>query len=199
MAAWLRTDEQVEAAGALETANQAATHVATEVYQWRWVILALHNALQGFMVIALRGSDGLAPLRNDIAAAWLKAYRANEPPPKEKLDSFLSLYSKIKGGRMRQYIHSVSFQSQGSQDWSVKKLNDLRNDFVHFLPRSWSLEVSGLPKICRDCVDIVEFLGWKCGNVHWSDSSVGQRALHAIGELRSELQAVASKYGGTAA
>ncbi len=199
MAVYLRTDEQVEAAAALETGGHAAARVALDVYDWRWVVLALHNALQGFMVIALRGSDGLAPLRDKIAAAWLKAYRSNQPPPNEELDSFLNLYSKIKGPRMRQYIHSAIFQAKGSEDWSVRKLNVLRNQFVHFLPRSWSLEVSGLPRICLDCVDVIEFLGWKCGNVRWSESSVEQRAVAAVRELRAELSKLASKYGGTAA
>lgn len=199
MAVWLRTDEQLEAVGALETAAQTSVGVAGDVYHWRWVVLAVHNALQGLMVIALRGSDGLAPLRDDVAAEWLKAYRAGHVPPEEKLDRFLNLYAKIKGRRMRQYIHSEPFRPTGSQGWSVKKLNSLRNEFVHFLPRSWSLEVSGLPKICLDCVDLIEFLGWKCGNVHWNESSVEQRAVQAIQELRTELARLASDYGGAAA
>jgi hypothetical protein len=66
MAIYLRTDEQVEATASLETAGESAARVAIDVYQWRWVVLALHNALQGFMVIALRGSDGLAVLPDSV-------------------------------------------------------------------------------------------------------------------------------------
>jgi hypothetical protein len=199
MAIYLRTDEQVEATASLETAGESAARVANDVYQWRWVVLALHNALQGFMVIALRGSDGLAVLPDRVAAEWLRAYHAKQPPPQEKLDSFLRLYAKIKGPRIRQFIHSVPFRPGNSHDWSVKKLNALRNQFIHFLPLSWSLEVSGLPRIALDCVDLVEFLGWRCGNVHWNESSVEQRAKSSTQALRAELSALVSKYGGTAA
>lgn len=56
---WLKTDER-EAASALEAVAEWSGRVATKVDYWKWVVFALHNATQGFMVLSLRGSNGLA-------------------------------------------------------------------------------------------------------------------------------------------
>lgn len=38
---------------------------------------------------------------------------------------------------------------------SFKRLNALRNDFAHFTPRGWSIELGGLPKIFSDIIDVI--------------------------------------------
>ena len=84
---WLRTNEHEEAKASLEAVAEWAARVSVRIDFWKWVILALHNAAQGFMVLALRGSDGLRPLKTDVAAAWLDAYRNGGAYPVERLDS----------------------------------------------------------------------------------------------------------------
>lgn len=88
---WLRTDETLEAVSSLEMVANTLKNVENDWYQWKWAILALHNSLQGFMVLALRGSNGLNCLRDDIAEKWLIAYRSGGEYPQEKLDRFLNL------------------------------------------------------------------------------------------------------------
>jgi len=162
---WLRTDEHEEAVSSLEAAAVWSVQIEKKMDYWKWVVLAIHNASQGFMVLALRGSDGLRPLKDNVAAEWLTEYQEGGEYPMEKLDSFLNLYKKVKSDTMLFFVHSKKFTPIGSQGRSDKKLNSLRDDFIHFLPRSWSLEVSGLPRICLDCLALMEFLGWECGNV----------------------------------
>lgn len=191
---WLRTDEHEEVVSALEAVAEWSGRIETKIDFWKWVVLAMHNAVQGFMVITLRGSDGLRPLKNDIAAEWLIAYREGGKYPKEKLDSFLNLYKKIKSDSMLFYVHSKKFIPSGSQGRSIKKLNSLRDDFIHFLPKSWSLEVSGLPQICLDCIDVIEFLGWESGNVPWYDENHRERARQAIDLARARLIDIEKTY-----
>ena len=74
------------------------------------------------------------------------------------------LYRK-PSDRMMMYGHSQPFKPQGTQTESVKMLNHLRNEFIHFLPKGWSLEASGLPQVVKDCVNIIAFLAFECGNV----------------------------------
>lgn len=80
------------------------------------------------------------------------------------MDSFLNLYKKIKGNPILGY----KFEPKRQQGRSVKKLNRLRNEFIHFMPRGWSIELSGLPCIFRDCLDVLSELGetnamrWEC-------------------------------------
>lgn len=194
MEKWLRTDENEEAVTALEMVAESVRSVLGDLYRWKWVILTLHNAIQGFMVLALRGGNGLLALKDDVAAAWLEAYRQGTSYPQEKLDNFLNLYNKIKNDRMLFYVNSQKFVPTGSQGRSVKKLNELRNNFIHFVPKGWSLEVSGLPDICLDCLDIIEFLGWKCGNTLWHELSVEQRAKNALLKAKKSLQRIKQNY-----
>jgi len=43
------------------------------------------------------------------------------------------------------YVHGKKFIVKPDHDWAVKKLNELRNQFVHFAPKGWSLDLLGLP------------------------------------------------------
>ena len=164
---WFQTDEHEEAISALDAVAEWSGYLNKRIDYWRWVILALHNATQGFMVLALRGSNGLLALRDDVALKWLIAHREGGEYPEEKLDQFLKLYKKIKSDRLLFYKHSKKFTANKHHDRNMKRLNGFRNEFIHFIPRSWSLEVSGLPDICLTCLEIIQFLGWKCGNIWW--------------------------------
>ena len=196
---WLRTNEHEEATSALEAVAEWSERVQRDIGYWRWVVLALHNTVQGFMVLSLRGSDGLRPLKDDVAAQWLTAYREGGQYPVEKLDTFLNLYKKVKSQRMLFFVHSKTVTPTGTQGRSMKRLNALRNDFVHFLPRSWSLEVSGLPEICLDCLAVVEFLAWECGNIFWLKEGQRDRVQAAIALARSNLGNLGRSYASPAA
>ena len=195
----LRTNEHEEAASALEALAEWAERVEKDIGYWRWVVLALHNTVQGSMVLALRGSDGLRPLRDDIAAKWLTAYRDGGQYPVEKLDSFLNLYKKVQSDTMLFFVHSKKVIPSRTLGRSMKKLNSLRNDFVHFLPRSWSLEVSGLPEICLDCLALVEFLAWECGNIIWHEEEHRERGKAAITLARNHFNSLERVYTTRAA
>ena len=46
-----------------------------------------------------------------------------------------------------------------NQKYSIKMLKKtLRNNFEHFKPKGWSIEVHGLPGIAIDILDIIRFL-----------------------------------------
>jgi len=196
---WLRTNEQEEATSALEAVAEWAGRVERDIGYWRWVVLALHNTVQGSMVLALRGSDGLRPLRDDIAAKWLAAYREGGQYPVEKLDSFLNLYKKVQSDTMLFFVHSKKVIPSRTLSRSMKKLNSLRNDFVHFLPRSWSLEVSGLPEICLDCLALAEFLAWECGNIIWHEDEHRERGKAAIALAQNHFKSLERVYSTRAA
>jgi hypothetical protein len=195
VAHYLRTDEAEEAVSALEMVSESLAGVKSDIYRWKWALIALHSAVQGFMVLALRGGNGLSALKDDVAAAWLEAYEKGTPLPQERLESYENLYRKIKGNRMLIYVHSKKFAPKGTQGGSINKLKDLRDDFIHFVPRGWSLEVSGLPRLFADCLDVIEFLGWDCGNVLWHEAAVEARAKNAISSARVSLQQLSVSYG----
>ena len=191
MPAYLRTDTQEEAISALQMAASSLEAIAIDCYRWKWAVLALHAAVQGFMVLGLRGSNDFEVLSSAAAKDWLAAVEAGDPPPldQKRLDSFLGLYRKVKSDRMLRYVNSKQFRPGKTHDRSLAMLNELRNEFTHFLPKHWSLEVSGLPSICGDCLDLIEFLGWDSGNVMWIDEGSETRAHRALAEARRQILA----------
>ncbi len=209
---WLRTDEALEAVTSLEMVCDQLPKVMDNPHSWKWVAISLHNALQGYMVLALRGSHGLNVLTKKCKKDWLSAYwKKPRVFPERKMDSFLNLYKKIQAGRelydeqircgrkldrknsdlMMRYMNSQPFKPEGTQTDSVERLNDLRNEFIHFVPMLVSLELGGLPQIVQDCIDIIDFLAFECGNILWHDKSLETKSRDLIKRIRLQLKAVA--------
>jgi hypothetical protein len=183
---WLRTDEAREAILAICMVKEMLNRVSDEPYYWKWVVLALHNTLQGYMVLALQGSNGLRVLKDDCAKAWLDAYeRGDGSYPKPRLKNFMELYKSIQSDQMRIYEISQPFTAHGSQGRSVKLLNKLRNEFIHFTPKSWSLELSGLPKLTDDCIDVISFLAFESNNLLWHEGQMEVETRELIDQVRS--------------
>jgi len=193
-AEWLITDGSVEAVSAFEVFEEELQRVTANPYRWKWAIISQHSGLQGMMVLALQGSHGLHVLRPEDARRWLEAHDRGGPYPKDlKLDDFLELYKKIKSDKMLMYEHSQKFVPKGMQGGSVKLLNRLRNEFVHFTPRVWALELAGLPVMATDCLEIAEFLAWQSGNVFLREHDLTERLKAACASAHNFLGALRQK------
>ncbi|MCD8549072.1 MAG: hypothetical protein LRY74_01090 [Shewanella xiamenensis] len=120
MGVWLRTDETEESVSALEMLRDSLVKVNEDVYQWKWAVIAAHNALQGFMVLALRNGNNLAVMSEKAAGQWLEAYREEKPLPEERLDSFLNLYKKIQGEYMLTLVTAKKLNATPKQSRSTK-------------------------------------------------------------------------------
>lgn len=190
MTSWLRTDEAEEAVAGLEAAARFLSETSRDPYAWRWAIVSLHIATQGFMVVVLRDSAGLLPLRDNVAKAWLKADRNGGELPVERLDSFGNLYRKVKRAKVAGYLAGKPFKPTGSQDRSIRLLCSLRNQFIHFLPASWSLDLNGLPTMARDVLAFIEFLSRDYRTIIWHNEQHPGRSTAALSSARRALDSI---------
>ncbi len=193
---WIRTDELTEATKSLDVLYKFLSCVADDSYYWKWCIIAIHNAMQGFMVCALTGSNGLNVLTKDSANAWIAALENGSAYPKEKLDSFLCLYEKTKGKRMLMFVHSARFIPNNTQTNSIKIVNSLRNDFTHFTPKGWSLQVNSLPEVFLDCMNYLDFLLNKSNNIIDIEQIHTLAARRLITQITEQLMNLKDLYGG---
>lgn len=179
---WLRTDEKENAVDSLEmTAELLKRMKDTNTKSlWKWISISLFNALYGFCICAIQGTN---PDRVKEIDKTTRQY-------KDKLISFQEALKRTqKHGWMHQFMHSQTLTLTTDQKQNIEKLRkDIRNNFEHFTPKGWSIEISGMPKTVSDTIDVIEFLALSSGNPLWdTDSKQEQRIRDAIGKIRSSI------------
>ena len=192
---WLSTNELVETVTDFEMFSEQLQRAIDDHHRWKWAIIALHSGIQGMMVLALKGGDGLNVLRKEDSKRWLDWYndgQSDESRPRDlKLADFLTLYKRIKGKPILMYTRSQKFVARGTQGRSIKDLNRLRNDFIHFTPKVWALEPREFPAMVSDCLEIAEFLAWQSGNVFFPEQDLRERLEATFASARNSLSTLA--------
>ena len=191
---YLRTDEELEAANAMQMAARFSSDLTNDPHLWRWVIIALHNAAQGVMVLSLRHGNGLLALSDDSYSAWMTAQKKKEAPPPEKLDNYLNLYKKVKHKQLGQMGGNSRFVPVDAEGGDIKHLNSLRNEFIHFTPKGWSLEVDDLPRIALATARLISFLSLETSNVFWHAVAARDRLCEAHKEFTLTMRHVGELY-----
>lgn len=193
-AKYLRTSEHEEAVRSLEWAAKQARGITSDPYQWKWTLIALHNAAQGFMVLALWNGNGLLTMPDHVAAKWLKAYAEKRRLPEDRLDSFLNLYDKCKNPENFNYLGSNAFAGSNEHDDSFSALNEFRNEFIHFTPKGWSLQLDGLPTVVIHAIDMISHFGWPSTSILWHEREHRVRAKWACRSLQRTAHILAAQY-----
>lgn len=198
---WLRTDEFKDAVDALEMLAESLARCSENRYRWKWALVALQSAVQGFMVLALAKEGELPVLGDKDAERWREWYEAGSPPsdepPEPRLNRFEELYAKVKQDRAQKWPERKAFRPQGTQDRNITDLpRRFRNAFVHFQPGAWSIELAQFPPIILDCIGLIEFLGWQCGSVRWDVKRDEKRARKAIRSARASAEQLHREYSG---
>jgi hypothetical protein len=189
---YLRTDHWTDAVWSLEAALEFSARLPADEAAWKWLLISVHSAVQGFMAIALEHGNALLVMKDHIMTKWLKAHDAGQPYPEARMDYFLSLYEKVKSDAVCGYVGSKHFIADANHDYSMKKLNELRNGFIHFFPQGWSIELKGLPAVCLRSIDVAQFLAWDSRTIIWHSESLEGRASAAMSALRTNLEAMAA-------
>ena len=168
---WLQTDEEEDVAASLRHALRSHQLVSTDIQAWKWVALALHSALQGACVCHLvTTAVPVGAVTKQNAKEWLAYFEASRADPKVRPPKtyILSLPDLLKEVRKPHSAgdssNSVGIAVSDSElAWLRRFHADIRNQFSHFEPRGWSIEVSGIPelgkviaRIIRDILDA----GW---------------------------------------
>jgi hypothetical protein len=183
---WFRTDEKKEAFEALKFANRLIDEVKADPYYWKWVIVAVHGAMQATMVLALTGSTQLRVLSEKSAAEV-----GQREDAVRKLADFMDLYKWVKSkDSMMLFVDSKPLQATGQMDSAVAYLHkELRNKFIHFLPRGWSILIDELPSVLSQCVVAISFLALESNNVFWYESPTTDEVRAVLAELQAKLKA----------
>lgn len=213
---YLSLDASQQAINALEeTAYQLGT-VLENPESWKWAVLALHNAVQGYMVLALTGSTNWGALRDtDVSAKvqaeseYRKAMAAGDQNAanqfntmmlfgESELAPFLTLYNRIKSNDwwMLKYTSSKSFKPRPYDDLCIKNLDSIRNELVNFVPMSRGFLLTEFPAMTETGLFVIEFLALSSGNIQWYAEGEFSRFERALSRARASLVLINVAYDG---
>jgi hypothetical protein len=114
---------------------------------WKWIIMGAQDAVQGALVCALANTTGTNVLTKKSGRRileWLED--TSKEYPGEFMADFKTLLESAK----------IELSSHDSKD--ITKLHSFRNNFAHFTPKRWSIELAGLPRIVGAALRLVEEL-----------------------------------------
>jgi len=144
---YLRLTEETNALDYLERAGQFIKEAATDPKAWKWVILSLHGALYGFAISAAKGSD----------------YQSVVKTTKKGRERLITLDEALAMCQDEKWMGTlyggVALNLTASQKDSIRRMKEtLRNNFEHYIPGGWSIEIHGFPRISIDILDVIRFL-----------------------------------------
>jgi hypothetical protein len=168
---WIRTDEAEDVAASIRQALRCWEMTADDPQAWKWVVLALHAALQGACVChLLTTAQPVGALTKRNTKEWLTYFNASRedpsllPPEKTELMALPDLLKSVrKAGSAGDGVSPSIMIDGGDFNWLRRFHDEIRNQFVHFEPRGWSIEVSGmsdLTKLVGRIVGEVLEAGW---------------------------------------
>lgn len=177
------TTPENEAVRALERFRDELLRAEQDAYDWKWAIIAGHNAIQNFMVCALDspGRENLFSDRyNKEFEKWWHGQggKGNVPPP--FMAVFLELYRRL----------APPFDVFKD----MEAVNYWRNEFIHFAMNSWAVSVRVLPGRFLQCLRVIEHCGWNPGRYDWEDASRKSGAQQVYAECVEILTRLEAAY-----
>ena len=178
---FMRTDERKDIISSITLFIDALNKVDEDASYWKRAVISLHSAIQSIMAFHLGFGNSLLVMSQKDAEAWLLAHHEQSTYPETQMDNFLNLYKKLK----KHEIFGFKFVPHGQEGASIKKLNMLRNEFIHFMPKGWSIEISFMVNTFIHCINIIKRIGSGPISMRWEDDLQAQTFVKLV-EIASE-------------
>lgn len=164
---WIRTDPATELLNALEHAALCTRLAGSDPSNWKWVVGALHSAAQIAMVITL---DDAGVYEHLSASDGNK--KQNRPSSRERMREFMATSRRDPNARLpvtklasftELFASSVRYGPEhfGHLEERARRLNAIRNEWVHFDESSYSIHLSAVEDAARAGLEIVRLLPWR--------------------------------------
>lgn len=159
---YIHFTEETNSVDFLEKVYYFVKRVEEHPNDWKWVIISLHDALYGFAICALKGT-------NDLNVTY------QDKNGRKNLISFGEAIKRCQDSSFMTWLSSSkTLQLNEYQVWAIKKLHEeFRNHFEHYQPIIWSIEIHGFPDMTVAILDIIKFLSTGSGNfMHLSKTQI---------------------------
>lgn len=184
---YLETDEKRDVLVSLQELAHQLDRVDDDIWCWKWAIMAACSAAAGVLVCNLSGSMQIGALNKQAARGTIEAFEHHRKTdrlelPKQVLAPPSELLLRASSSDRREYAGPPLAISAEAKE-AFKKIFEIRNEFVHFKPQSWLIEVSGLPQLLRQVMSIVAVAnvdGWSFRHLNDCDQTTLTAILDQI-------------------
>jgi len=171
---WLRLDQLENAIDSLEMVRHFLISLHGHI-RWKWATIALHQALYGFAVCATKPTD----------SSW--ALKKPDDPESQLVDIWTALKRARDPTWMPRYDW-VPLVTSPAEDEAIERIvTEFRNEFEHFRPKAWAIEVSGMPELFQDVLRVIRHLALDSNTVTYVDDELRDRVSHEIILLDEQL------------
>lgn len=140
MAGYVETDERRDVIASLEHCALSLIQAQQSDRAWKWVILSFHSALQS----------------ESTSSRSENSDRPELQPPGSRVAAASELFERLQSSSAR--IESqcgAVLEVTDTQKKSFRRLNRLRNEFTHFQPKGWSIEIGLIKASIADLLDVL--------------------------------------------
>ncbi|MBI2845519.1 MAG: hypothetical protein HYX86_03125 [Chloroflexi bacterium] len=170
---WLIVDEKGNAIDYLEVAARFLGW--DNDLKWKWVAIALHGALYGFAILALKRT---APKCTVIEQRKGKEYLIDirEAIRRCQDTNYMNQFTGSK-------VLKLSLTEKEGIEWLIQ---ECRNNFAHFQPSSKGIHIPSIKTAAGYVLKVIQFLAFESGNVLLEVNEEAQ-ARKAIETIRENL------------
>jgi len=183
----IRTDTAEDTIASFELASVFLRAAESDARYWKWFVIACHSGVQGVFALVLERGDGLLVQKPGVMQRTLQALSTGTPVPEPYMDNFARLYQKVQ---CRQNLRSSSVEPvvpTPERDAAISSLDELRDQFLHFNVKGWSIEHELIRSSAKHCVGIASFLLRQSDAVLWHEPRHEERSNSALLLLEEQL------------
>jgi len=179
MEEYVNFDRHTDAQASLAEFLSCIDLVLQNSRMWKYAIISIHNALQGYLCLSLAGGNSFQTWNEAHLKKWLEGYRNNKQLPDTKIDYFMELYDK-------------AFSDDDDIDRkNIAWLNDTRNNLIHFNSDSFSVHIESAFRCCKDALRAISATPNKAVGIFYYEEEQKDRLetlLMKAGEFLNEVE-----------
>jgi hypothetical protein len=140
--------EFTEESNALDYLEKAVFFIQTaknNPLDWKWAMIAIHGALYGFTICTLAGTDAEQNVCDKTKGGYRKLIDFREALKRCQKSEWMNLSGYTK-----------PLKISDKQKRAVLCIHEeFRNQFLHYRPVCWLIELGGMPEIISDALDVI--------------------------------------------
>ena len=184
---YLQTDTLDDALSSLELALSFYDLAQQDDRYWKWFVVALHSGTQGIFAAALGSPSSLIVQKPGITKQMAVAFADRAVPPPPHMDNFMRLYIKMQNAANLCSSEALPLPASPEHKNGLEKLDELRDDFLHFNSKSWLISKEVLVSSARTAAQVVRFVLLEGNAVRMYESEERLRATQVADKLAQRL------------